>query len=100
MPHTSQITPFVFEENFRAYLEKGSSIIYIAFSSALSQTYNNALIARDIIMNENPKADISVIDSRSATVGQGLLVFYASEMHKQGKTKEEIVHWIDRNKLS
>jgi len=99
MPHTSQITPFVFEEHFRTCLEKGSSIIYIAFSSALSQTYNNALIARDIIMKENPKADISVIDSRSATVGQGLLVFYASEMLKEGKTKEEIINWIEENKL-
>lgn len=99
MPKTSQITPFVFEEYFRTFLEKSNSIIYIAFSSALSQTYNNALIARDIIMKENPTVDISVIDSRSATVGQGLLVFYASEMLKQGKTKEEIVRWIESNKL-
>ncbi|MEW6065128.1 EDD domain protein, DegV family [Desulforamulus putei DSM 12395] len=98
MPKTSQITPFVFEEYFRTFLEKSNSIIYIAFSSALSQTYNNALIARDIIMKKNPTADISVIDSRSATVGQGLLVFYASEMLKQGKTKEEIVRWIESNK--
>ncbi|WP_028308827.1 DegV family protein [Desulfitibacter alkalitolerans] len=99
MPHTSQITPFVFEENFRACLEKGSSIIYIAFSSALSQTYNNALIARDIILQENSQAEITVIDSRGATVGQGLIVYYACEMLKQGKSKEEIINWVESNKL-
>ncbi|KGP76012.1 DegV domain-containing protein [Desulfosporosinus sp. Tol-M] len=99
MPTTSQITPFTFEEIFRKYIVEGYSIIYIGFSSALSHTYINALIARSIIMNENPNADIVVIDSRSATIGQGLIVYYACEMLKQGKSKEEIITWVESNKL-
>ncbi|MFZ5944255.1 MAG: DegV family protein [Bacillota bacterium] len=99
MPTTSQITPFTFEEAFRKYIAEGYSIIYIGFSSVLSQTYNNALVARNIIINENTNADISVIDSRSATIGQGLIVYYACEMLKQGKSKEEIINWVESNKL-
>jgi len=98
MPTTSQITPYTFEETFRKHVAEGCSIIYIAFSSALSETYNNALIARKTIMNEIPNADITVIDSRNATMGQGLIVFYACEMLKQGKSKEEIVSWVESNK--
>jgi fatty acid-binding protein DegV len=45
-------------------------------------------------MEANPEADITVIDSKSASIGQGLLVYYACEMLKQGKSKEEIVEWI------
>jgi DegV family protein with EDD domain len=50
-------------------------------------------------MEANPQADITVIDSKSASVGQGLLVYYACEMLKQGKSKQEIVDWIESNKL-
>ncbi|MFT5873671.1 MAG: DegV family protein with EDD domain [Clostridium sp.] len=96
---TAQITPYKFEECFREYVLDGYSIIYIGFSSGLSETCNNAILARQIILQENKDADITVIDSRSATAGQGLIVSYACEMLKQGKSKEDIVNWIEYNKL-
>ncbi len=96
---TSQITPYKFEESFRKYVSEGYSIIYIGFSSALSETNNNAIMVRKAILEENKSVDITVIDSRSATLGQGLIVFYACEMLKQGKSKEDIVNWIEDNKL-
>ncbi|MBU3188219.1 DegV family protein [Clostridium bowmanii] len=99
MPTTSQITPYKFEEYFRKYISEGYSIIYIAFSSGLSETYNNAVRARETIIEENSSADITVIDSRRATAGQGLLVYYACEMLAQGKSKENIINWIEDNKL-
>jgi len=98
MPTTAQITPYVYEEYFRKYTQEGYSIIYIGFSSALSESYNHSVLAMKAILEENPAADITVIDSKCATVGQGLLVFYACEMLKSGKTKEDIVKWIEGNK--
>ena len=99
MPTTAQITPFVFEEYFRKYISEGYSIVYIGFSSALSESYNNSVLAKSSILEEKPNADITVIDTKSATTGQGLMVFYACEMLKQGKSKEDIVSWIEDNKL-
>ncbi|WP_242837247.1 DegV family protein [Alkaliphilus transvaalensis] len=99
MASTSQINSYIFEETFKKYIEEGYSIIYIGFSSALSKTFENAEMARKIISEENTNADISVIDTRSAAVGLGSLVFYACQMLKEGKTKAEIVNWIEANKL-
>jgi len=96
---TAQITPYIFEQFFRKYVSKGYSIIYIGFSSALSETYKNASIAKNAILEENNYADITIIDTKSATAGQGLLVYYACEMARQGKSKDDIVNWIEDNKL-
>ncbi|NLP28955.1 MAG: DegV family protein [Clostridia bacterium] len=99
MPSTSQINPSTFEETFRKYVSQGYSLIYIAFSSALSGTHNSACIARDTILEENPEADISVIDSKCASLGLGLLVYNACERLKSGVSKEELVNWVENNKL-
>ena len=99
MPTTAQINSYRFVEEFKKHVDAGKSIIYLAFSSALSGTYNSALIAKEEILSENPNADISVIDTRSASMGEGLIVYYAMEMLKNGASKEEIVHWVENNKL-
>jgi len=99
MPTTSQVNVYKFEETFKRLILEGYSIVYIAFSPALSETYSNAIMTKKTILKENPSADITIIDSRSASIGQGLLVYYACEMLKQGKSKEEIVNWVENNKL-
>jgi len=99
MPTTSQINSQRYEEVFRKYVQKGKSIIYIALSSSLTGTINSANLARETILEEFPEADISIVDSKCASLGQGLLIHYAYEMLKQGSSKEEIVAWIEENKL-
>ncbi len=99
MPSTSQISSYTFEHEFKKYVLEGKAVIYIGFSSALSQTFNNSIAARNIVLEEIPEADIAVIDSKSASVGLGLLVFYANKLLMQGKSKNEIVEWIENNKL-
>ena len=96
---TSQVNSYSFIEVFRKYIEKGKSILYLGFSSALSGTYNSAYLARQEILQEYPNADITVIDTLAASSGQGLLVYYACEMLKAGKPKEKVVEWIKDNKL-
>jgi DegV family protein with EDD domain len=99
MPTTSQINSQRYEEVFRRYIREGKSIIYIAMSSALSGTINSANLARATVIEEYSYADISIVDSKSASLGQGLLVYYAYEMLKKGDSKEEIVTWLEENKL-
>lgn len=99
MPKTSQINTYRFEEVFRKWAEEGKAVIYIGFSSALSGCVSCAQTARKNILEENKDADITVIDTKSASLGEGLLVYYAVEMLKAGKTKDEIVNWLENNKL-
>ena len=97
-PFTGQINVFRFEEEFKKHVKDNKSILYIAFSSALSGTYNSSLVAREQILEEFEDADISIVDSRAASMGVGLLVYYACELKKQGKSKEEVLKWIENNK--
>lgn len=99
MPKTAQANVYEFEQLFEKYIKDGDKVIYIAFSSALSGTYNSACVARENLLEKYPEADISVIDSKSASMGLGLLVYYANKMLKSGKNKEEIIKWIEENKL-
>lgn len=99
MSATSQINVFSYTEAFKKYIKDGYSVIYIAFSSALSGSYNNAVLAKDMLIEEYKDADISVIDSKSASTGEGFLVYYAYEMLNRGCTKDEIVKWVEDSKL-
>ncbi|WP_300347156.1 DegV family protein [Clostridium sp.] len=98
MPSTSQINSFKFVEYFEEYVKKGIAILYLAFSSALSGTYNSSLIARNELLEQYPEAKIEIIDTRAACLGQGLIVYYAAKMRKEGKSLEEISNWVEENK--
>lgn len=94
MPVTSQTTPAVFAKEFqRVMAESDDDIIYIAFSSGLSGTYQSACMARDSISPER----ITVIDSLSASVGYGLTVLRAAEAIAAGKSKAEVIAEIENN---
>ncbi|SHH95610.1 DegV family protein [Sporanaerobacter acetigenes] len=92
---TSQIPPYMFEEKFEEIAKSGESTIYICFSSGLSGTYNTSLIVRDSIKERYSNLDLDIVDSRSASVGFGLLVYKAAKMAKEGKSKEEILKMLD-----
>ncbi|MGG7212276.1 DegV family protein [Clostridium nigeriense] len=99
MPTTSQANVSNFEESFRKFVKEGYSIIYIGFSSALSGCVNSARLAKEVVVEEIKDADITIIDSKSASMGLGLIVYYATNMLDEGKNKEEIISWIEENKL-
>lgn len=99
MPSTSQVNVQTYIDKFRSIIEKGLSIIYIGFSSELSGSLQCAYIAKNKIIEEYKDADITIIDSKSASLGQGLLVFYAYEMLKNGSDKDGIINWVEENKL-
>ncbi|NLM87577.1 MAG: DegV family protein [Syntrophomonadaceae bacterium] len=92
MPTTAQITPGEFQTEFEKIIsETEDDIIYIAFSSALSGTYESACLARDLV---DPKR-ITVIDSKSASVGYGLTVIKAAQAIAAGKSKDEVIAEIE-----
>lgn len=100
MPTTSQINTYRFKEAFKSFCEAGNSVIYIGMSSAISGCINSALVARNELLEENPNFDISIVDTKGASIGEGLLVYKALEMLKKGSSKEEILSWLEDNKLN
>ncbi len=99
MPSTSQVNVYDYTEIFKKYVAEGKSVIYLGFSSVLSGSLNSAYLAKDMVCEENENADITVIDSKSASLGEGLLAYYANEMLKSGASKDEVVSWLETNKL-
>ncbi|MEG0579297.1 MAG: DegV family protein, partial [Niameybacter sp.] len=95
---TSQVNIHTFEELFERYIQEGYTIIYIGLAGILSGTVNSATVARINLLEKYPDADISVIDSKSASLGEGLLVAKACEMIQQGYSKNDIVSWVETNR--
>lgn len=101
MPTTSQINPEQTKEAFTTCLKEGKDVLYIAFSSGLSGTYNSGRVAAEEIQEEGcfPERKLLVLDSLSASLGEGLLVHKAVQMKEAGKTIDEVADWIQENKL-
>lgn len=88
-PTTSQVNPEQFKEIFCRYLEECPNLLYISFSSGLSGSYQNAMLAAEEAMEEYPECQISVLDSKCASLGEGLFIHKALQMQKKGLSMEE-----------
>ncbi|MGN0419173.1 MAG: DegV family protein [Acetatifactor sp.] len=94
MPTTSQVNPEEAREFLEKCLEKNTEILYLAFSSGLSGTYSSACIAAEELREEHPEANIIVIDTLSASLGEGLVVHKAVRLRDEGRSLEETAEWI------
>ncbi|MBM7620661.1 DegV family protein with EDD domain [Bacillus tianshenii] len=91
---TSQASPNMMKELFTEIAEKGQTAIYIAFSSELSGTYQTAVLMRQEVMEDHPNLDLTIIDSKCASLGLGLVVKHAAELAENGSSKEDILAQI------
>ncbi len=83
---------------FEKYAKDNIDILHLAFSSGLSSTYSNAVIAANDVMEEYPNCRITVIDTLAASMGEGLLVYKAVNLKKEGKGLDEVATYIEENK--
>lgn len=81
-------------------LESGEDVLVLAFSSALSGTCQNIINSAEDYREMFPQRKIIVVDTLSASMGQGMLVHYATKLKNEGKTIEEVAEWVEQNKLS
>ncbi len=88
---TYHINPAMFEEAFLPYAQAGDSIIYICFSTGIAGTFNAANIAKTNVLEQYPDFDLTIIDSKSASIGFGLLVSKLVTMLEKGAPKKIIV---------
>jgi DegV family protein with EDD domain len=97
---TSLINTGQFLNFFEPFLKQGLDVLYISFSSALSGTYQSSVIAARELMEQYPEQKIITLDSKSASMGQGLLVYLAGERKKTGQSIEEVANFLESIKLS
>ena len=89
-----------FDEAMRRALDAGKDILCICFSGALSTTYQSACIAAESVRARYPEGRIRVIDSLSASLGQGLLMYLtARKKLREAPTMDELGDWVEANKL-
>ena len=96
---TSAVNPDRWMEKMEGVLAEGQDVLTITFSSGLSTTYQSAVIAADELKEKYPDRKIFVVDSLAASLGQGLLVWYACKMKDAGMSIEELATWVEENKL-
>lgn len=96
-PTTAQVPFIVFDNKFRQLAKEGGSYIYIAFSSELSGTYQTAKLVESVVKKDYPDFDLHIIDSKSASLGLGLIILNAAKMAKEGCSKDEILQTIKFN---
>lgn len=92
---TYHINSQMFYDNFLPYAKNNDELIYICFSTGIAGTYNAANIAKTELLEEYPDFDLTIIDSKCASLGFGLSTYYALKMKQNGASKEEIIEAIN-----
>ena len=97
---TSAVNPEGWATVIEPVLKEGKDALVLAFSSGLSTTYQSAVIAANELQEKYPDRKINVVDTLCASLGQGLLVWYACQKRDEGMSLEDLTAWCEDNKLN
>lgn len=98
IPCTSQINPEEARESLEACLKINKNILFLAFSSGLSGTYNSVRLAAEELMEEDSEVHICVVDTLAASMGEGLMVYNAVNNREKGMSLEDNAAWLEDHK--
>jgi DegV family protein with EDD domain len=90
-PKTSQVSASIFKSIFTKHAKANEPLLYIAFSSALSGTYQTAKMMELEVKEDYPHAPIHIIDTKCASIGCGLVAIHAAKLAQNGLSVEEII---------
>ncbi len=88
---TYHISQFMFEEHFRPFAQRGDEVLYICFSTGIAGTFQAANLALQEVREEFPDFQMTIVDSKCASIGFGLVVERLLTMQKKGAPKEMIL---------
>ena len=97
---TAAVNAQTFQEAFEPWLKQGKDILYLAFSSGLSTTYNSSLLAIEELKERYPERKMIAVDSLSASAGFGLFVYLVKTRRDEGATIEEAAAYAESIKLN
>ena len=87
------------QEVFENIFKQGEDILYLGFSSGLSGTYEGMRNIGKMLNEQYPERTFASVDTLAASVGQGLIVYYAAKQRQEGKSLEEVEQWVRDNRL-
>lgn len=88
---TYHINPDMFENAFRPYAQRGDSVLYLCFSTGIAGTFNAANLAKQAVLEDYPDFDLTIIDSKSASIGFGLIVYKLLLLQEQSADKDTLI---------
>ena len=97
---TSAINPTGWAAAIEPVLQAGQDALVLTFSSGLSTTHQSAVIAAEELLEQYPDRKIRVVDTLCASLGQGLLVWYACKKRDEGLSLDELAAWCEENRLN
>jgi DegV family protein with EDD domain len=96
---TSAINPDGWARVIEPALRSGQDALVLTFSSGLSTTYQSAVIAANDLKEQYPDRTVLVVDTLCASLGQGLLVYYACKKRDEGMGLQELAAWVEENRF-
>jgi DegV family protein with EDD domain len=98
VPTTSAVNPDGWSKVIEPVVAQGKDALVLAFSSGLSTTYQSAVIAATELAEKYPQRKILVVDTLSAALGQGLLVWHTCKKRDEGLSLEQLAAWVEENR--
>ncbi len=92
-PTTSQLMGTTLEQTFAAALDTGIPTVYLSFSSGLSGSFDAAHLMRDRLMADRPGSELILVDTKLASIAEGLLVYEALRQRERGLSAQELAAW-------
>lgn len=99
MPSTCALNVQDYLDIYEPTLAAGTDILMVSFSSALSGTHEMLEQARLQLLEKYPQRTFRTVNTLSISMGAGILVYYAALMWKDGKSMDEIIAWVEENRL-
>lgn len=94
-PKTSQPSPGDFLESYERMVAEGATeILSIHISNALSGTMGSAQIAASMLQEKHNNVSVTVVDTKTVSLGIGMLAIEATRMAQAGKSVQEIAAWV------
>ena len=93
--HTAQLPIPMLTDAFTRAIESGIPTVYLSFTSGLSGSCNTAMLIRDQLVAEHEGAELYVVDTKLASIAEGLIVYEAIRQRARGLTARELVDWTE-----
>ena len=97
---TNAVNVAQYTEALESLLQAGQDVLVLAFSSGLSATYASSLAAVEELNAKYPERKLYTVDTLCASLGQGLLVWYAARERAKGRSIDEVRDWAEEHKLN
>lgn len=92
---TAALNNYDYIEYFEPHFAAGEEILYVAFSSQLSGTFQQMHMAVDELKVKYPKASFTYFDTKSISMGAGTICLHAAKLVKEGKNAKQIVKELE-----